>query len=959
MNTGKNRVKGLKTELFKKKYQTNPVVKNPTDELKGRTLTDMVNDQTKESEENLARQQAYLSRYPLTIPKRYTEKEIAKMKDNFAVPSDNYQVNNGYGITGIPDLTEGQGVNDIRTQEQILSETENITSTPANIRAFQTDASQQELKAASKDALATTEDDTNKRDYRDYIRTGVGLTSAVKGIYDDVQTRQNVNERIQNLNDRPRYMPNEYDFMGRPGSQSVIYAKHGAEIRTGTNSGAEEAELERGEMFMLPNMDSYVVGGKKHSQGGEDFVLPEGTIVFSDHLKVPGLKYTFAEQAKKFDITKYKEVLENPHSKSVDRTTAEVMMDRNLKKLQELFQIQQAMNGNSNGEMEPEAKRMAQKGMFFNPNPDEATGPTLVNQVNQLVSNAEQNLGTVPMSTQQKQSFVNPAMFDEQQTATIAEAAKANPNPSGVLGAEPQNQPNTATNIVKESADPNTLGTVTDSNAADKSSMHYKTLPNGRRVYIEGQGNNKGKNYRDQYGNNPFLLVRNRLNENYDQLNPLLLSAYQLELKDKSLKVGSTEELVDMMEAGNNSLVSMRNFYKSINQESVLFDPALDRGADNNMKQAKTAQLLKDYVESVQFVKDVAEGKASANIPWLKNQPKPIKNDKGVVTGYTLESAEMDQKFVQQYQAAYRAFGGVKKAMPKDKDLLKGYRIAPEGLSDHQYMGLPISPVDEWGGNTTIGQISAFEDEEPKKPKKPIEPPGKTTDKGNTMNTQLENASMGKYTPEGFDYPQLAPEIYGMAASQMFAYAPMDYNAPYVMPQTLNIQPQLQDVDNSYMAAINAGADPNSALIATLGAKQKVYSEKQNFDAQQRAQVDQVNASARWQEDVYDMQSLDRVYNTLIAGADDAVAAQRQALIKGASDKRAVWKMEEARKQFWYNNFVRSFDYDPKTRSLVVKKDANKEFVNQLGTVYGGDFSIPEVDGTEASTTTNTNSTTK
>ncbi len=69
--------------------------------------------------------------------------------------------------------------------------------------------------------------------------------------------------------------------------------------------------------------------------------------------------------------------------------------------------------------------------------------------------------------------------------------------------------------------------------------------------------------------------------------------------------------------------------------------------------------------------------------------------------------------------------------------------------------------------------------------------------------------------------------------------------------------------------------------------------------------------------------------------------------------------MEEARKQFWYNNFVRSFDYDPKTRSLVVKKDANKEFVNQLGTVYGGDFSIPEVDGTEASTTTNTNSTTK
>jgi hypothetical protein len=979
MNTGKNRVKGLKTELFKKKYQTNPVVKNPTDELKGRTLTDMVNDQTKESEENLARQQAYLTRYPLTIPKRYTEKEIAKMKDNFAVPSDNYQVNNGYGITGIPDLTEGQGVNDIRTQEQILSETENTTSTPANIRAFQTDASQQELKAASKDALATTEDDTNKRDYRDYIRTGVGLTSAVKGIYDDVQTRQNVNERIQNLNDRPRYMPNEYDFMGRPGSQSVIYAKHGAEIRTGTNSGAEEAELERGEMFMLPNMDSYVVGGKKHSQGGEDFVLPEGTIVFSDHLKVPGLKYTFAEQAKKFDITKYKEVLENPHSKSVDRTTAEVMMDRNLKKLQELFQIQQAMNGNSNGEMEPEGKRIGQAGLFnvnqpqtFGPNAPSVLTPEqqkqyylnqgMFNNPNYQQETAALNNDEATAVTQQAKKILGLQQYTEAQVEAerTKAAAQVNPNPSGVLGAEPQNQPNTATNIVSQTPDPNTLGTVGKTNATDPSSIYYKTLPNGKKVYVEGQGEFKGKNYRDQYGGDVFNLVRNRLNEYGETLNPTLLSSYQLQIKDKNLMVGDANELVDIMESGNHSLESMRQFYKGIGMEDALFNPELDRSKDGNESQKKTAQLFADYVKSPQYLADVKAGKASTYIPWLKNQPKPVKNAKGEVTAYTLDSAEMNSQFTEQYQAAYKAFGAVKQTQKgKSVDMLKGFRIAPEGLSDHMWMGLPISPVDTWGGNTTIGQISAFEDEEPKKPKKPIEPPGKTRDEGNTMNTQLENASMGKYTPERFDYPQLAPEIYGMAASQMFAYAPMDYNAPYVMPQTLNIQPQLQDVDNSYMAALNSGADPNSALIATLGAKQKLYSEKQNFDAQQRAQVDQVNANARWQEDVYDMQSLDRVYNTLIAGADDAVAAQRQALIKGASDKRAVWKMEEARKQFWYNNFVRSFDYDPKTRSLVVKKDANKEFVNQLGTVYGGDFSIPEVDGTEASTTTNTNSTTK
>jgi hypothetical protein len=75
--------------------------------------------------------------------------------------------------------------------------------------------------------------------------------------------------------------------------------------------------------------------------------------------------------------------------------------------------------------------------------------------------------------------------------------------------------------------------------------------------------------------------------------------------------------------------------------------------------------------------------------------------------------------------------------------------------------------------------------------------------------------------------------------------------------------------------------------------------------------------------------------------------------------KRAVWKMEEARKQFWYNNFVKSFDYDPKTRSMTVKKDANKEFINQLSTVYGNDFSIPEVDETATATSNTTTDKTK
>ena len=928
MNTGKNRVKGLKTELFKKKYQTDPLVKNLTNEL------------------NMSGNQLVVNSTP---------------EPNIQRPRSVYD-ESFYQIPEYNQLSEADKT----------SKSDELTKNMTPLDLNQTSASTQEEP---------------KTDWRDYVRTGTGIVSATKGIYDDVQTRQDNNQRIQNLNDRPRYMPNEYEYMARPGSQSTIYAKHGAEIRTGTQSGAEEAELERGEMFMMPNMDTYIVGGKKHSQGGEDFVLPEGTIVFSDHLKVPGLGKTFSTEAKKYDVTKYKKILDNPHSKAVDRTTAEVLLNRNMKKLQELFQIQQAMNGDSNGEMEPEAIRKGQNGLRSGSQPPMALNPQQqkIYNINQGIFNdsqynqqmvnlrdfgplysnwKEENLsnkvdeaeaetqrqrnmlnaleadGTDPMletmpNKSSSQGPASPANYvksdgsgktflnDLDEIISTKEAASVNPNGTSLLGSTPQVTPNTAANIVGATqADPTTAGTVGKTNATDDNSINYKTLPNGRRVFLEDQGDYKGKSKREQYGGDIFKLVSNRLNENYDQLNPLLLSAYQMQLKDKKLMVGNSEDLVDIMKSGNNTLVSMRNFYKGINKEDMLFDPALDRGADDNMKQAKTAQLFKDYVESPQYLADLNADppKVSTYIPWLKNQPKPVKDAKGNITKYTLESAEMSPEFTEKYQAAYRAFGGVKGAqskLGKDKDMLRGFRIAPEGLSDHQWMGLPISPVDVWGGNTTIGQISAFEDEEPVYTK-PGEKPKKKGDPGKVYDTKVGPVPKGEYIKAPFDYPQLAPELYGMAASQMYAYTPMDYNAPYVMPQTLNIQPQLQDIDSSYMAAMNAGGDPNAALIATLGAKQKLYSEKQNFDAQQRAQVDQVNAQARWQEDVYDMQSLDRVYNTLIAQADDAVTAQRQALVKSATDKRSIYNLEENKKKLYIDNFVRNYKVDGKTGSMTL-----------------------------------------
>lgn len=931
MNTGKNRVKGLKTELFKKKYQTDPMVTNPTDMLG-------IPDITKDISQSL--------------PSKGTPYDWSTGKE------PNVQLPNYNPITI-----------DTKAEQAAPEKTTVLGETP-------------------------------KTDWRDYVRTGVGVVSAAKGIYDDVQTRQNINERIQNLNDRPRYMPNEYEYMARPGSQSTIYAKHGAEIRTGTQSGAEEAELERGEMFMMPNMDTYVVGGKKHSQGGEDFVLPEGTIVFSDHLKVPGIGKTFSAEAKKYDITKYKKILDNPHAKAVDRSTAEVLFDRNMKKLQELFQIQQAMNGDSAGEIEPEGIRKGQNGLFnidhpapFALTPEQQKeyyqNQTMFNNPNYTKQRVEKRDFSTPYSSWNEENLSVKADKAEAETKrqkdfldnlketvdnavrysridpstgqrmlgnmednySFYNAAQTEPNNPATLGATSTPTLNTATEQNKQVM-PDEVGTVGKTNAADPSSVFYKTLPNGKKIFIENQGEFAGKPLAAQYGNDPTNLLRNRLNEFGDQLNPLLTDAFNNTVKNENLKISNADELVNILEGGNSDLTAIRNFYKSMGKEADLFDFQLDKGYDPDIQRQKAAEKYKAYIESSQFAADVKAGRTSPDsLPFLKNKPVAYKDANGE-TRYKIDNPELNLDAVQKYQAAYKAIASVKEAEKKkgkDKDRLRGFRVAPEGLADQMFLGMPISDDDRRHGNTTMGQLLGFEDE-PLKPKGKPEDPLKKTDTGKSYNKQIQGATMGKYTPEPFDYPQLSPEIYGMAASQMYAYAPVDYNAPYLMPQTLNIQPQLQDIDSSYMAAMNAGGDPNSALIATLGAKQKLYSEKQNFDAQQRAAADQYNAQSRFQEDIYDMQSLDKVYNSLIAQADDAVTAQRQALVASASQKRAVWRQEEARKQFWYNNFVRSFDYDPKTRSLVVKKDANKEFADQIANVFGNTTVIPEIDNVTKTT---------
>ena len=128
-------------------------------------------------------------------------------------------------------------------------------------------------------------------------------------------------------------------------------------------------EAERGETIVgdLDNdgmVEHAIVGGKRHFQGGTPLNVPDGSFVFSDYnkLKIKNkdlLKGIFnmsaskgvtpAKVAKRYELNKYKDILNDPESDALDRKTAQLMLDNNMKKLGQLALVQEGMKGFPDG----------------------------------------------------------------------------------------------------------------------------------------------------------------------------------------------------------------------------------------------------------------------------------------------------------------------------------------------------------------------------------------------------------------------------------------------------------------------------------------------------------------------------------------------------------------------------------------------------------------------------------
>ena len=149
---------------------------------------------------------------------------------------------------------------------------------------------------------------------------------------------------------------------------NAYIGEHPSEVkRTISAVPREEANLEaEGGETVIGNIDGsmmpsfFTITGPRHSSGGVPLNLPDDSFIFSDTksmnisdnsiLKMFNAKpkkggYTPAELSKKYDLNKYRKILQDPNSDKMDRKTAEMMIKNYTMKLGALALAQESKKG--------------------------------------------------------------------------------------------------------------------------------------------------------------------------------------------------------------------------------------------------------------------------------------------------------------------------------------------------------------------------------------------------------------------------------------------------------------------------------------------------------------------------------------------------------------------------------------------------------------------------------------
>lgn len=107
------------------------------------------------------------------------------------------------------------------------------------------------------------------------------------------------------------------EFIGASTNGDGMYAAKGtSSAGTGTKVNAEA-----GEIVETPDGGMAELGGKKHTDGGENLEVPEGTLIFSDQLKVGGKTMAERKKAREASLSKMKKNLAKDPSDAINKET--------------------------------------------------------------------------------------------------------------------------------------------------------------------------------------------------------------------------------------------------------------------------------------------------------------------------------------------------------------------------------------------------------------------------------------------------------------------------------------------------------------------------------------------------------------------------------------------------------------------------------------------------------------
>ena len=119
------------------------------------------------------------------------------------------------------------------------------------------------------------------------------------------------------------------------------YAMGGEIQYANGGTGEISAEVEDNENAIGPNGEFTQFNGPTHAEGGIETDMAPGTMIFSDKLKMPGSKKSFAALNKLYDTNKEDDVLSSEKSNNTLKLTAMLMRDAKLKQSLALFQEQE------------------------------------------------------------------------------------------------------------------------------------------------------------------------------------------------------------------------------------------------------------------------------------------------------------------------------------------------------------------------------------------------------------------------------------------------------------------------------------------------------------------------------------------------------------------------------------------------------------------------------------------